>query len=77
MKKSSNSKAEKDKDRERMRALTKDSFDNIWSYDGKTLPEHVCRYQLGVYYEINLGKRFVKIEYYMKSELQSNFHIKF
>lgn len=77
MKKSSNSKAEKDKDRERMRALTKDSFDNIWSYDGKTLPEHVCRYQLGVYYEINLGKRFVKIEYYMKGELQNNFHIKF
>lgn len=26
--------------------------DDIWSFDGKALPEHVCRYILGVYYEI-------------------------
>ncbi|PAD45290.1 hypothetical protein [Shouchella clausii] len=77
MKKSSNSKAKKDKDRERLIALTKDSFDNIWSYDGKTFPEHVCCYLLGVYYEINLEKRLVEIEYYMKGEFQKNFNVRF
>lgn len=77
MKKSSHSKIDKDKDRARLIALTKDSFDNIWSYDGKTFPEHVCRYQLGVYYEMNLEKRVVETEYYMKGELQKKFFVKF
>ncbi|MEE3808577.1 hypothetical protein V2H29_16700 [Lysinibacillus fusiformis] len=77
MKKSTNKKTEKDKDRERLIALTKDSFDNLWSYDGKTLPKHVCRYLLGVYYEINLKARLVKIEYYMKGEPQKNYIVRF
>lgn len=77
MKKSSNKKVEKDKDRDRLIALTKDSFDNIWSYDGKTFPEHVCRYLLGVYYEINLETRLVEIEYYMKGEFQKNYIVRF
>ncbi|GLC90066.1 hypothetical protein [Lysinibacillus piscis] len=77
MKKSTNNKVEKDKDRERLIALTKDSFDNLWSYDGKTFPQHVCRYQLGVYYEINFIARHVVIEYYMKGELQKNYIVGF
>ncbi|URZ88077.1 hypothetical protein [Floricoccus penangensis] len=70
MKKSSNSRLKKDKDRERLMALTEDTFDNIWSYDGKTFPDHVCRYLLGIYYEINLNKRTVVIEYYTKGEFR-------
>jgi len=66
MKKSTRSKKDKDNDRLRLIALTKDSYDNVWSFDGNTLPEHICRYKLGIYYEINYAKKFIKIEYYYK-----------
>lgn len=69
MKKSTGSDLEKNKDRDRLKALTKDTFDDVWSYDGKTLPEHVCRYALGVFYEINLSKKEVYIEYYRKGQV--------
>ena len=75
MKKSNRSIQSRDEDRERMRALTKDSFDNVWSFDGKTLPEHVCRYGLGVYYEINLNRKKINIEYYRKGELVYKYSI--
>lgn len=48
MKKSSRPEREKESDRDRLIALTADSFDNIWAFDGHSLPEHVCRYVLGV-----------------------------
>ena len=51
MKKSTAIKSTKTSDKRRVQILTKDSFDDIWSYDGKEFPEHVCRYKLGVYYE--------------------------
>ena len=64
MKKSTRPKKEKARDKERLEALTKETYDDIWSYDGKSFPEHVCRYALGVYYEINFGKNEISIEYY-------------
>ncbi|MEB4858353.1 hypothetical protein [Priestia megaterium] len=69
MKKSTATRREKEKDRERLKSLTRQSFDNIWSYDGTSLPEHVCRYLLGVYYEINITSMQVLIEYYQNGEL--------
>ena len=66
MKKSTRPISEKDKDRERLIALTKDSFDDVWAWDGHNLPEHVCRYVLGVYYEINYGNNTIYTEYYQK-----------
>jgi predicted transport protein len=69
MKKATATNACKEKDRERLIALTKDSFDDIWSFDGKTLPEHVCRYVLGVYYEINYKLKSILIEYYRKGRM--------
>ena len=66
MKKSTALRLEKAKDKERLIALTKDSFDDVWSFDGKVLPEHVCRYILGVYYEINFHRQSIIIEYYRK-----------
>ena len=66
MKKSTALRLEKAKDSERLIALTKDSFDDVWSFDGKVLPEHVCRYILGVYYEINFHRQSIIIEYYRK-----------
>lgn len=73
MKKSTQSQHEKNKDRDRLLALTKDTFDDVWSYDGKTFPEHVCRYMLGVYYEIDIESRIVEIEYYMKGKFQKKY----
>lgn len=69
MKKSTAKKEEKDKDRNRLIALTKDSYDDVWSFDGVTLPEHVCGYLLGVYYEINVPSRSVLLEFYRKGKL--------
>ena len=77
MKKSTRSLSSKQKDRERLIALTKDSFDNIWSYDGLALPEHVCRYILGVYFEINYRRNLILIEYYKKGELANTYPLSF
>ena len=71
MKKSTATRACKNKDRERLVALTKDSFDDVWSFDGKALPEYVCRYLLGVYYEINYKRKTIHIEYYRRGSLSN------
>lgn len=68
MKKSYRPLEEKEKDRARLVALTRDSYDGVWSFDGKTLPEHVCGYELGVYYEIDKKRNSLLIEYYVKGE---------
>ncbi|MCL2587004.1 MAG: hypothetical protein FWE31_02060 [Firmicutes bacterium] len=68
MKKSSRPKIDKEKDKERVRILTKDGY-GAWSFDGETLPEHVCRYILGVYYEVNFSKRKISLEFYKKGAL--------
>lgn len=70
MKKSSRPRGSKDADRERLMALTKDSFDGVWSFDGRTLPEYVCRYILGVYYEIKYSERRILLEYYHRGLLE-------
>ena len=51
-------------------ALTKDSYDGVWSFDGRTLPEYVCRYILGVYYEIKYSERRILLEYYHRGLLE-------
>lgn len=71
MKKSNRLKKDKNNDKERLKCLTKDSFDDVWSFDGKSLPEHVCRYIIGIYYEINYNKGQIELEYYYKGELES------
>lgn len=66
MKKSKRPLQEKIDDKNRLIALTKDTYDDVWCYDGKTLPEHVCRYILGVYYEIDIKKKIIYLEYYRR-----------
>ena len=77
MKKSTAPKEEKLKDKERLMALTKDTFDDVWPFDGKTLPEHVCRYILGIYYEVDIEKRRIYMEYYKKGDLFHAYEISF
>lgn len=64
IKKSTRPQKEKDSDRIRVKTLTRQSFDGVWSYDGESFPEHVCRYGLGIYYEVNFEKEEILLEYY-------------
>lgn len=66
MKKSNRPEQEKISDKKRLRALTKESYDDIWSDDGVTLPEHVCGYILGYYSELNIKEKQCLIEVYKK-----------
>jgi hypothetical protein len=68
MKKAQAPRREKDADRARLRAMTKVSYDGVWSNDGTTHPEHVCGYKLGVYIELNNRTRRARVEYYMSGE---------
>lgn len=77
MKRSTHRKREKEKDKTRLICLTRDSYDNIWSSDGKTLPKHVCGYILGVYYELDSKNQQARIEYYTKGEMNKRVELPF
>jgi hypothetical protein len=65
---------EKNKDRVRLRALTKPTNDSqTYSKDGRVLPQHICGYKLGVFYEISITRRQIKIEYYVNGLPHSNY----
>ena len=64
MKKSVAPQGSKDKDRDRLRALTKSHSDDIELHSKDTLPEQVCGYVVGIYYEINCAKRQISLEFY-------------
>ncbi|WP_214703225.1 MULTISPECIES: hypothetical protein [unclassified Exiguobacterium] len=57
------------KDKERLMALTRPSYGEDWRYDGENLPDFVCRFILGVYYEINYINRKIYIQYYRSGEM--------
>lgn len=78
MKRSNHPEQEKNKDRNRLIALTKPTNDSMtYSVDGRVLPEHVCGYKVGVFYEINLDQRSVHIEYYRNGEFYGNYNRNF
>lgn len=68
MKKSNRPDEEKASDRNRLRALTKESYDDIWSADGIALPKHVCGYVVGVYMELDIANCLCRFEYYQKGK---------
>lgn len=51
-------------DRERLMALTKTSYDGVWSNDGTTHPEHVCGYMKGFYLIIDKNTEIATVESY-------------
>lgn len=71
MKKAGRPNAEKERDRSRLRAMTKASYDGVWSSDGKTQPEHVCGYELGVYIELDLSGKIYRIEEFRAGNIVS------
>jgi hypothetical protein len=42
--------------------MTKASYDDVWSYDRKTLPEHVCGYELGIFIELDSDRETFRLE---------------
>lgn len=64
MKKSSRPDAEKLADRIRLKAMTKASYDGVWSANGIAHPMHVCGYKLGAYIIIDIKDRSYLVEYY-------------
>jgi hypothetical protein len=69
MKKSTRPMIEKERDKVRLTALTKVSYNDVWSADGKTLPEHVCGYAIGLFIELDISARSFKIEEYRAGHL--------
>jgi hypothetical protein len=69
MAKSNKSQADLEADRDRLIALTKTSFDGVWSNDGTTHPEHVCGYIKGLYFIIDAKKREATVESYYRGAL--------
>ena len=77
MKKATAKEQEKWEDKKRLSLLTKVSFDDVWSADGKALPEHVCGYILGIYYEVNRKKKTIYMETYYQGRKVEDFTISF
>lgn len=67
MKKVYRPEAEKLNDRNRLIALTR-LTNGVWSADGVTLPEHVCGYVLGIYYEVDTKNMTAHIEFYSEGD---------
>lgn len=68
MKKSTGKRIDKDNDKNRLECLTKSPVQDVWSYGGQVLPEHVCGYVLGIYYEVNFKRNCIMIEYYKNGD---------
>jgi hypothetical protein len=68
MKRSTHSTEATDSDRRRLRAMTKSSFDDVWSADGIANPEHVCGYRIGYLLVLNIPQRTVAVEEYAGGE---------
>jgi hypothetical protein len=77
MKKSSRPQSEKNSDKDRLRALTKDSYDGVWNFDGSAHPEHACGYILGYYMEIDQARQKCLIETYIQGEKKRTWEEKF
>jgi len=74
MKRDNHPEAEKNKDRIRLRALTKPTNDSeTFSADGRVFPQHVCGYILGVFYEISLDKNIINIQYFRRGEIHGSY----
>lgn len=68
MKKAYHPESEKQKDRERLRALTKNTYD-VFTPDPPSHPEHVCGYRIGIYLELDAPARLWHFELYEHGQL--------
>jgi hypothetical protein len=68
MKKAGRPRLEKDSDRKRLRALTKQDFQDLWPLGNTRAPQYVCGYKLGFFIEIDVPRRQLLIEEYRAGE---------
>ena len=68
MKKEVHSQEATQRDRERLRAMTRPTFDNRWDPLSGTPAEHICDYELGYLLILNRKARSVRIEEYVGGE---------
>lgn len=59
---------EKNSDRARLQAMTRPLCDGVWPWDG-CHPDHVCGYAVGVYVEIDVEQRLLRLEFYKRGIL--------
>lgn len=64
MAKPNKSEQEMQDDRNRLMALTKASYDGVWSNDGTAHPEHVCGYVRGLFLIVDRQARQAQLESY-------------
>jgi len=74
MKKSTNMQ-KRNEDRERLKYMTKNTYYNEITY--QELPRHICRYAIGIFYDINIKKQEVNLEYYENGNLCKEEKLKF
>jgi len=72
VKKSTRPNHEKEDDRNRLRAMTKASYDDVWSADGIAHPEHVCGYLIGAFVELDVRSRTYLVEKYAHGNIASS-----
>jgi hypothetical protein len=56
---------EKDDNRARLQAMTRTPYEDVWPLDGSH-PEHVCGYAVGVFMEIDISQRCLRLEFFKK-----------
>jgi len=75
MKKSYRTQNEKDSDRARLIEMTK-KFERVnWKIEKNKLPEYICGYKIGIYYEID--SKDITIEYYISGTKTREYKIDF
>lgn len=60
-------------DKNRLRALTKSSYDGVWSYGDGAHPEHVCGYVMGLFIMVDRINRVLKTEVFRSGESAGKF----
>jgi hypothetical protein len=65
MKKQAHAEKDRQRDRERLKAMTRPTYDNRWDPLSGTPPEHICDYEVGFLLIINRNNRSIRIEEYI------------
>jgi hypothetical protein len=68
MKRASHSADATQRDRERLRAMTRETYDNNWFPGSGQLPEHICGYELGYLLIVHQARRSIRVEEYADGE---------
>ena len=76
VKKSSRPDREKQEDKARLQAMTRTPFEGVWGWEGSH-PEHVCGYAVGIYVEIDIAGRLLRLQFFKKGSLTKQKDIPF